>query len=120
MKRIDKARFCVGKSGGPNSSVWFVDVRKKDIYFGVRHVGQSIKISIHETGKCHVGLTKAHLGKFPNDEIHKYLKKWERPQIPSNGAVHIGSIRVPTVFLEKSNASDPTTEKKDIDFIRPI
>lgn len=62
-----KVRLAVGNPLGPNSvSVKFWTVpRKSDVYVAIREIGEAVKVSLHESGECHAGLTERMAAREP-------------------------------------------------------
>jgi hypothetical protein len=52
-------RFAVGLLDGARSATWrlWVPRGKSDVYLSRRLVGRNYKVSLHESGEWHVGLT---------------------------------------------------------------
>lgn len=50
------ARFGVGDPAGARSSEWLVwwAAAKSDVYIAARTLGGSLKVSLHESGRCHI------------------------------------------------------------------
>lgn len=70
-------RFAVGDPAGRRSSEWMVAWKEKtaDVYVVTRSLGDRMKASIHETGRCHVRLTDPESWKSPGPPP-RFLDVW--------------------------------------------
>ena len=56
-KSEKKIKFAVGSHDSPLSAVWVVSASGSDVYVGARHVMQSIKLSLHRSGRWNLAFT---------------------------------------------------------------
>ena len=51
-------RFMAAADSGVHSQSWKAWVRGNDCYLGTRRISHEYKVSFHESGQCHIGLSK--------------------------------------------------------------
>lgn len=97
------ARLAVGAVGGPNSAtlrVWS-PAGDSDVYAAVRDIAGDLKVSLHESGQCHAGLTSqfALREKEVVEELgSRHQNRWQRQ-------THVGSR-----FIAPLQFSFPSSE----------
>ena len=100
MRRANdlEIRVAVGTPSGPNSHIFRVWSRRgeSNIYAAIRESAASVKISLHDGGECHAGLTSELARKNPELVTQlggsRHQSKWFR-------RTHVGSQQeVPLVF----------------------
>lgn len=89
-EELDKFRFGVHSDAG-FSDIWFAKQQKNDVYISARTARGTTRISLHESGICHVK------GRTGNGELT--LSRWRRRSAPEVGAVHALSVEFPTDFI---------------------
>lgn len=114
---LDKIRFAVGVDDGPRSAWWFVRTEQKgDVYVGAQSLGGYMKLSLHRDRWCQLGFTSKQIGlmeeaRLPLPQRH-YLFRWQRPESPRHGAIHVLSLLVPTNMLNRAPPPSPASRPK--------
>jgi hypothetical protein len=104
MSGDQKVRFAVGAPDGPQSAVWLVFTRrgKSDVYVANRHIGGSLKVSLHQSGLWRLAYTQEYAatlkapGTGTDDRVQE---QWTRPAEQRPGWTHAMSIIVPVADL---------------------
>ena len=99
-------RFTVVDASGNASSTWFVASNKSDVYLGISELRDVTKISLHQSGKCHLAFTEKH--GIPPSMTGRAYTKWVRSPTPPAGTGSYSRAVVlvfPTDYL--GNASHP-------------
>lgn len=113
-------RFAVRSQDGSTSDIWkcwtIAGNGKRDVYLTSRPLGQSLKLSLHEGGRWHVGF-HAHKKDeiFSSDSMptSRFLGAWERPD--ANSAPWVLAARVH--FPWSSPSSPARNASEDICWI---
>jgi hypothetical protein len=96
-------RFALGSPSGPRSSIWTVFGSKHtdDVYIGARDTLQSVKLSLHQSGKWRRALTSQEAERLdlPND-VDRVMGRWEVPEPIGEGWIHAVSIAVPSSSIQ--------------------
>jgi hypothetical protein len=95
-------RFCVVSDDGRSSDIWKCWTNsgkgKRDVYLTSRPLGNTLKLSLHESGQWHVGYLSNkrdklfEAGKAPET---RFLGKWLRPESLINPIVLAARLYVP-------------------------
>ena len=95
-------RFCVVTDDGSSSDIWKCWTNsgqgKRDVYLTSRPLGNTLKLSLHESGQWHVGFMSNNPddffepGKAPES---RYLGKWLRPESLVNPFVLAARLYIP-------------------------
>ncbi len=102
MSKKNTVRFAVGNPHGPRSTVWRVWTSGGHVFISPRLYGDTIKASLHKSGKWRWGLT----GPYAEREdsrlppgADRAFHKWERPLEMFPGVVSAFDIIVPSTEL---------------------
>jgi hypothetical protein len=92
-------RFGVTNGKGLRSATWkcwtISGTGKRDVYLLCRDVGNAIKLSMHETGRWHVGFASRDLFDEANLPASRYLGAWEKPSPIVGPYILASRIHVP-------------------------
>lgn len=112
-----KKRVAIGSIDGPRSLVWKLWTQKNDVYLLARDAGNSMHISFHESGKCHIK-TKSSLAeslRSVRGKLGPYLDTWELAS-----SAHRGITPAFHVFVPVSQLRDyPYVENKPVTWLSP-
>ncbi len=113
MPKKNIIRFAIGNKRNIFSEVWTLWVQKSDVYLTTDMMSSKAKISLHESGICHLAITQEYLtnNKNPPKELRdkRSLKRWVRGKTPSLGFQEAMSVHIAS-FEEWKN---PITIPKD-------
>ncbi|MDO8724033.1 MAG: hypothetical protein Q7J31_17660 [Syntrophales bacterium] len=117
-------RVAVGSLLGPQSAVFRIwsPLGKSDVYASVRGIAGEIKISLHETGECNVGLTT----QFAKQETaavdvmggSRHQSRWTRQKHVGSGMVVPLQFAIPASEL-RSIDGEPATASKKVTWLEP-
>lgn len=99
-------RFSVRTPEGFRSATWkcFSLKGKDDFYLVCRELKGATKVSFHESGKWHIGFTKAFLEKEVSKDsplsIDRYTSKWTEPNELSPGVTPVIRIIIPEFAID--------------------
>jgi len=100
-------RFAVGRSDGPQSTIWRLWTQGSDVYLAPRAVARRWKISFHEGGRCHWGfesedaLTAAAEPAALAQSTSRFPDIWQMPAPFAPGWTRAFTIVVPSSELRR-------------------
>lgn len=102
MPKNSAIRFAVGSPEGPRSAVWRLWSSGEHVYISARLYGNTIKASLHKSGKWRWGFTEEYTAR--EDSLlpvgaDRALHKWQRPPELFPGITSAFEIIVPSTEL---------------------
>ena len=116
--KLDAIRFCIGPWKGRYSSIWRIwsNPGSDDIYLGVRCLLQSLKISLHQSGKFRAAFVESYHdrlvadGKDPSGD--RAFMKWDKIAVTGGTIMQALDIHFPLSTLSLSEEPSPIKSKK--------
>jgi hypothetical protein len=112
---FDKIRVALRCGVKRCSSVWVGTSQKGNFYFGVRGQTGQIKISLHESGQCHIAFGEQYWRDLQASGLaptgSRFSVRWKRRPTPSSGSVHALSIFFPTDFARLRQPIEKTSKR---------
>jgi hypothetical protein len=92
-------RFGVTNGNGLRSVTWkcwtISGAGKKDVYLLCRAIGNAIKLSMHESGRWHVGFASPNMFDDATRPASRYLGVWEKPSPVAGSYILACRVHVP-------------------------
>ena len=93
-------RLSVGTPEGPRSTVWKVVTARFDVYIISRMMGDSAKVSLHESGQGQLSLAAEWADAVGISPPQRHLDKWQVRQPTPNSAAHVFRLVFPSTELQ--------------------
>jgi hypothetical protein len=111
-------RFSISSGKGTRASTWKCwspsGKTKTDLYIANREIGHALKVSLHESGKCHLAYFQNYwLANTPRPHHHsnsRFVDKWEAPAPLVPGLTLV--LRIVTPSLSANTRYEETDYKK--------
>lgn len=121
MIEVDALRFGLASEALGYSTCWRVWYQKgkSDVYVAGRTTAGMFKISLHESGQCHVGHTSTQARKDRIPKERRLWKTWRRPE-PKNGLSIPFHLIIPVGSLRPRLPNEPNGKPKPTLWIEPV
>lgn len=83
-------RFAIGTAEGPRSGIWraWTTSKKSDVYIAARGFAGELKVSLHESGKCYLGVPSERIEDIRDEDDRfshfwqsRHMQRWNRANI---------------------------------------
>ena len=87
---------------GARSAVWnfWTSARKSDVYVAARAHAGIFKVSLHESGECHMGYIASYQDPHPREDRSRHWDRWTRSKLDDSVSLGLSLIIAPEAIRE--------------------